>query len=224
MTATEEEFAQTLASYENAAIRTGQWNGTDAVEFSNDGAAWAPVWTKTDAFEFPAFARARVHRVGVEHADWQYVSWAESIPAVDDWRALWERKPMKLFGAYAQRSAIRHAFRDVIGDRRDPDEVDPAAPLTAPVPAPERDWDADLENASTVEQLTEVWAAARTARARTAPREVVFERRLAQLEQVESDAWGEPGTPAPRPTRPVLRDHLPASSSATKRRKKRGRR
>lgn len=229
MTATEEEFAQTLASYEAAAIKTGQWNGTDAVEFSNDGATWAPVWVKTDEHAFPSFARARVHRAGVEHADWQYVSWAESIPAVEDWRALWERKPMKLFGAYAQRSAIRHAFREVIGDRRDADEIDPAAPTAAPeTAAPGRDWDGEIEAATSSEQLTLIWAEARDQRKRTGPREVIYERKLAELEAAEADAWGEPGTqataPETRTLRPSARDYLPAKSSATKRQKKRGRR
>lgn len=235
MTATEEEFAQTLASYEAAAIKTGQWNGTDAVEFSNDGATWAPVWVKTDEHAFPVFARARVHRAGVEHADWQYVSWDESIPAVDDWRALWERKPMKLFGAYAQRSAIRHAFRDVIGDRRDPDEIDPAAPTTGPATPVARDWDAEYRAAGSIDVLTAVRAAVRAVRQNTDPLEELFAERKKEL---ETSPWGEPGTPASEEARtstgalrqtesertPGLpRDYL-KPSSPKKRNRKRGRR
>ena len=227
MTATVEEFQQTLASYEDAAIATGEWDGADAVEFSADGQTWSPVWIATlDQYArdipFPKFARARVHRRGVLHADWRYLSWEESVPAAEDWRTLWERKPMKLFGAYALRDAIRHAFRDVIGDRRDADELDPAGPITSPAAeAPARDWDKEIAEAASSEALTAIWAEARTERARTGAREVAYEARLAELEAAEADAWGEPATPAPRPQ---LRDHLPASSSATKRKKKRGRR
>lgn len=223
MTATVEEFQQTLASYEEAAIKTGEWNGADAVEFSNDGLAWAPVWAATEEHPHPVFARARVHRRGVEHTDWRYMTWDESVPAAEDWRALWERKPMKLFGAYALRDAIRHAFREVIGDRRDADEIDPASPTaTTAVEIPARDWDAAIATAATTDELTAVWAEARTARARTGAREVAYAAKLAELEQAEADAWGEPATRTP--ARPALRDHLPASSPATKRKKKRGRR
>jgi hypothetical protein len=212
----EEDVAKTIAEYETIAIGTGAAAEFDAPEFTADGTTWSQVWLSQDP---PVAARATARRDGA--ASTVVVLWNDALPAEDSWRDLWLRRPMPLFGAYVRRDAIRHAFRDAIGDRREPGDHGGKTPEA---PAPERDWDADLENASTVEQLTEVWAAARTARARTAPREVVFERRLAQLEQVESDAWGEPGTPAQRPARPAPRDHLPASSSATKRRKKRSRR
>jgi hypothetical protein len=212
---TEEEVAKTLAEYERIAQETGEWNGREATEFSNDGATFSPVWLKTDAQAHPLVARSTVHRKGVAVPTTSYVLWDEAVPADAAWSALWLIRPTTLFGAFTARTAIRSAFRAAIGTRREPDDHPTGAPAA---PVADRDFDADLANASTSDDLTTVWAEARVARARTAAREVVYEQRLAELQAAEADAWGEPATPAP--ARPVPRDRMPAKSTATKRSRK----
>lgn len=220
MSATIEEFAHTVAAYEAAAINTGQWDGIDAPEFSADGANWAPVWLGDGT---PAFARVTVYRKDVRVPYTAIIAWSESLPAVDEWRALWERKPMTLFGAAAKRDAIRHAFRDVIGDRRDEDERDPAAPAVgAQPPAPaDRDWDAEIAAAETEDALTSLWGEMRGARARTGAREKAYHDRLAALAAAEPDAWAPATKPGRQPS-----DYRPAANRAERRTqaRKKGRR
>lgn len=118
-----EAVQQTLAEYERLAIGTGEWNGTDAPEFSNDGEHWSTAWMRVEhEDEHPVFARATVYRKGVKRPIVVVIRWEEALPAVDDWRALWLRKPVALFGAFALRAALRRAFRDAIGDQHGPDE------------------------------------------------------------------------------------------------------
>jgi len=200
-----EEFAHTVAAYEAAAIATGQWDGIDAPEFSADGINWAPVWLGEGV---PAFARVTVYRKDVRVPYTAVIAWAEAIPADESWRALWERKPMTLFGASAKRDAIRHAFRDVIGDRRDADE-DVAPPTAAPA---DRDWDAELAAAADLDTLEGIWRDARGARARTGAREVSYK---ARRDELAAAAW-EP-TPAGKPERPYALDHLPPANRAARR-------
>lgn len=191
MSATIEDFATTLAEYEALAISTGEWDGIETPEFSDDGITWSTVWKGEDP---PAFARATVHRKGVKIPSTAVIAWAESLPAVDDWRALWERKPMTLFGASAKRAAIRHGFREVIGDRRDPDEIDPNGPTIGATPAPtdRTDWDTQLAEAPDVDALDLVWKDMRADRARTAARELTYHARRTEF---VAAAW-EPAEPA----------------------------
>ncbi len=186
MTATIDEVAKTLGEFEALAQGTGQWDGADPVEFSADGVTWLPVWVATDDRPFPTFARATVHRKGVAAPTVMIVAWAESVPADDEWRALWERKPMKLFGSFALRSAIRHAFRDVVGDLRGPDE-DTTGPT---VDQPARDWRAEYLAAETLAQLDDIRYAVREARQNTDPLNALYRERKAEL---AARAW-EPVT------------------------------
>jgi len=126
-----EAVQQTLAEYERLAIGTGEWNGTDAPEFSDDGVTWTTAWGPIEPVsaellpEFirhPVFARATVYRKGVKRPVVVVIRWDEALPAVDPWRALWLRKPVALFGAFALRAALRRGFRDAIGDHHAPDE------------------------------------------------------------------------------------------------------
>jgi hypothetical protein len=204
MTATIDEVAKTLGEFEALAQKTGEWDGADAVEFSADGITWLPVWVKTDEHEFPPFARATVRRKGVAAPTVMIVAWCESVPAADDWRALWERKPMKLFGSFALRSAIRHAFRDVVGDLRGPDENDTDGPtIGAPrMDAAPRNWGDEIDAAETVEQLDALWAAAKTARARTGGMEMAYKIRRDHLIEAEWEPAPGPSVDAQGPATP----------------------
>ena len=222
MTATIDEVAKTLGEFEALAQKTGEWDGADPVEFSADGVHWLPVWVPVGDDTYPPFARATVHRKGVAAPTVMIVAWAESLPAVDDWRELWERKPMKLFGSFALRSAIRHAFRDVVGDLAGPDEDRTGPTAGAPARAEdEPDWDGMLANAPLVEELDEVWAQMRTARARTGAREKAYRERRAALAAAEWEPGPaiavEPSTIDDAPTRPATLDHLPPSNRAERR-------
>lgn len=142
MTTAVEQVQQTLAEYERLAIESGATVRIDPPEFSDDGEVWRPLWLAADP---PSAARVTVYRNDVPTTVYQ--SWEESVPAVDEWRELWMLKPMKLFGAYTARAALRRAFRDVIGDRREPDEVQrvPDDRPAAGWDLPARDWIAEVK-------------------------------------------------------------------------------
>jgi len=188
MTENIDDVAQTLAEYERLAISSGAKVQIDPPEFMAGppvgdpfvGTGYLPFWSGDVP---PTVARATVHRDGVPTT--VYVSWDESLPAEDSWRALWERKPMKLFGAYVLRAALRRAFRDVIGDRREPDEKPaPGEPSAEPVEVgwdAGLDWDEALHAAPNIVELDKVWAKMRHARARTGAREVAYKARHAEL-------------------------------------------
>ncbi|ABR10445.1 hypothetical protein MPMin1_gp15 [Microbacterium phage Min1] len=220
MTPNIDDVAQTLAEYERLAIATGDKVQIDPPEFSEDGAAWSPFWI---ADAHPAMARVTVHRNGI--ATTVYVSWAESFPADDSWRALWLEKPMKLFGAYVVRAALRRAFRDAIGDRREPDEAPAALPVIA------RDWDAEVAAATTEDAVNALHRAMKDARAVTPDREAALRARLAE---VSVSAWQVapitasvpvPAAVVSTPSRSAPRDYLPPSGNrAARRARKKGRR
>ena len=168
-----EDVAKTLAEYEALAIGTGDRVQLDPPEFTDGVSVWAFLWLATDP---PKGARVTVHRNDVPTT--VYVSWDESLPADDEWRALWLRKPMKLFGAYTLRTAIRRAFREVVGDRREPDEEtgDPWAALPEP-----RDWPLEMGVAADEAEVLALHAEAKRARAVTPPLELAFRARLAEV-------------------------------------------
>lgn len=166
-----DDVAQTLAEYERLAISTGATVQIMPTEFSTDGMTWVPFWIESEP---PVLARATVLRDGIETVRVQV--WAESLPAEDSWRNLWMQKPTKLFGAYADRAALRRAFRDAIGDRREPDEQTPP-----PETASARDWEDEIEKAETPAQVTELHAEMKTARAVTVVLERALRTRLTEL-------------------------------------------
>lgn len=176
--ATTNEVQQTLAEYERAAISTGEWDGTE-VDFSHDGVTWVAYLAPSEEHPHPPLARATVHRKGVKVPTVVVVPWDEAVPADSDWAGLWDAKPHLLFGAFAARSALRRAFRDVIGDRREPDETQALSVSTSGV-APLRDWEAELMACTTVDQVNALWADIRAARAMTVPLEFACrEKRIA---------------------------------------------
>ena len=187
-----EVVEHTLAEYERIAIGTGAWNGAEAPEFSNDGVIWSDAWLPTEAFPYPLLARATAYRHGVDRPTVVVVRWDESVPAIDGWRELWLRKPTALFGAFARRAAIRSAFRDVLGDRREPDEVDPPAP-PAPRPAANSEsWVSRIKAATTPEEVVALHADARRAREVTVFIERTIRLRLKELASAEAE--GSPST------------------------------
>lgn len=211
-----DDVAQTLAEYERLAIGTGAAVQIDPPEFSADGTTWAPFWMGEAP---PVAARVTVHRNGIPTT--VYVSWAESLPAEESWRALWIAKPMKLFGAYTIRAGLRRAFRDAIGDRREPDET------TAAPAAPARDWAAEIDTAGDVDAVHALHAEMKRARAVTPDLELQLRNRLAAA------AWAPAEEPAPRTATGALRpsavkpgrpaDYL-APNRAARRAKPKGRR
>lgn len=214
-TVTVEAVQQTLAEYERLAIGTGEWNGTEAPEFSNglkvasplsivpDGLDWTEAWQPTEEHPTPVYARATVWRKGVKKPAIVYVRWDEAVPAIEEWRELWLRKPVALFGAFTLRAAYRRAFRDVIGDRHEPDEaVGPV--LTAPDEAAARDWFAELAAATTVEQVSELHKAAKRARIVTVQLDTEFRRRFRDLGAGHLTP-PEPARQRPIPTPPTVR-------------------
>ena len=168
---TSDDVAETLAEYERLAISTGARVAFDAPEFSGDGDTWSQVWLAETP---PAAARVTVYRDGA--ATTVVRLWRDSLPTEESWRALWLERPMVLFGAFVRRDAIRRAFRDQIGDRREPDEI-------APAPArPERDWGAELAATKTVAEVDALARAARDVpRVMTPAFESEFRRRRAGI-------------------------------------------
>jgi hypothetical protein len=200
-----DDVAQTLAEYERLAIGSGATVQILPTLFSSDFETWRPVW---DGDTPPTYAHARVLRDGVLTE--RYVVWAESLPAEDSWRALWLAKPTKLFGAYADRSVLRRAFRDAIGDRREPDEqtVTPAVPVS-------RDWDVEIAKAQTTDAVNALHAEMKSNRAMTVQREIALRE---QLQKATADAWTPTDTaPDEKPARPATRDYLPPANRAARR-------
>lgn len=212
-----DDVATTVAEYENLAISTGARVRIDPPEFS-DGLSVTPFTPFWLVDENPKVARVTVYRDDVPTT--VYVSWAESLPAEDSWRALWQAKPMKLFGAYVVRAALRRAFRDAIGDRREPDEQ-----TTTPAPAAERDWDAEIRGAQTPDAVNALHAEMKQHRAMTVIREIALRE---QLQKTTDAAWqpapveertatGALRTAERRPGAP--RDYLPPAGNRAARRK-----
>ncbi|WEK60535.1 MAG: hypothetical protein P0Y60_14640 [Candidatus Microbacterium colombiense] len=222
---TEEAVQQTLQGYLTIATKTGQLRGVN-VEFTADGITWHPAIFNLADGEHPLAARARVYRDGWVEPTEPIELWDEVVPADEGWRALWFARPHVLFGAHVQRSALRKTFADILGDRREPDDLDALPAPSAPIAAPEQtaavDWFARVEAAETIADLKAVRGAAREATSVTLPLKKRIDERLIEL---GGDSWQ-----APEPTAPARRepqDYRPAENRAARRksaRKKGGRR
>lgn len=211
---TDEDVAKTLADYERIAQATGEWNGREATEYTNDGVNWSTVWSETPEHPHPLAARSRVHRKGVLFPAEEVVMWDEALPSDEAWRAIWDARKRVLFGAFTARRALKAAFREALRDRREPDDL-PDARDAEPRPEP-RDWDLEIATAETVDELKGVWSDARTARARTGSREVAYNARHAEL---TASAWEPPAmsframtTPAAPTPHPPTVELRPATS------------
>ena len=209
-----DDIAQTLAEYERLAITSGATVQIDPPEFSTDADHWLPIVGELT----PRWARATVHRDGVPTT--VYASWDESLPVetaqADDgrlWRDIWEQKPMQRFGSFIVRAALRRAFREVIGDRVEPDEDAPK--VAAAEAAKPRDWEAEIDTAPDVDAVHALHTEMKRARAVTPQLEAQLRNRL------QAAAWA-PAEESPKPGRP--QDHLPPANRAARRAKSKGRR
>lgn len=119
----------TLHEAETLVESTGQHRGT-TVEFSDDGLTWVDAWVPADDNDHPSHARATVTRKyddGDKIATVVVVRWDEFVPGLDDERRTnWDKMPTTLLGKVAKVSAYRGGFRDVIGNRYEPAELDQA--------------------------------------------------------------------------------------------------
>ncbi|WP_058633242.1 hypothetical protein, partial [Microbacterium oxydans] len=176
---------KTIGEVEHIVHASGFWDGTGPVEFSDDGETWTEAWAPTFEVDLggepvrvliahPEFARVEVYRKEVRIPTKVTIRWAEQYPAAsEEWSGKWDRSPMRHLGRTVRMVAFRQTFRDLLGDIRIEEEIDErdlpataAAPASVAAPAV-RDWDAEIAAAETVEQIDQVEADARAARAFT---------------------------------------------------------
>lgn len=167
---------KTIGEVEHIVHASGMWDGTESVEFSNDGATWSETWAPTEEHPHPQFARVTVHRKDVKIPTRKTIRWDEQYPeASDEWAAKWMRSPMRHFGRTVRMVAMRETFRDLLGNVVIEDESDdrapwssaPSAPPTPTVPDAPRDWAAEFAAAATLDALDALGMAARRERAFT---------------------------------------------------------
>lgn len=227
-TLTAEAVQQTQQAYLTAATQTGELRGT-AVEFTLDGKDWAPVIFDLADGAHPIAARATVYREGWVVPTVVTVLWEEAVPADDAWAGLWLARPHVLFGAFALRAALRRAFADVLGDRREPDDLPSGVPERT-TPETAVDWYARIGAVATEAELNTVRAEARAARVIDLDMKKALDERRAEL---TADAWAPEAETsaapydkakgsalAERAARPAPQDHLPGNRAARRARKK----
>jgi len=255
MSTTELIEKKTIGEVEHIVHASGEWDGTGPVEFSDDGVTWVQAWAPTIEkapdgptvrveIAHPEFARVEVYRKGVRVPTTVTIRWSEQYPAAsEEWSGKWDRSPMRHLGRTVRMVAFRQTFRDLLGDIRieeEVDERDPSAgspPPASDAPAAERDWDAEIAAAETVEQIDQVEADARAARAFTPNTAGTARHRAlrARRKAIVESAWALDHTTAPTPEpepeqesveRPAPRDYLPPQNRADRRaaRYKKGRR
>lgn len=183
---TEIAEVKTIGDVERIVHGSGFWDGTEPVEFSDDGVVWSEAWAPKVETEparaivehasftissgpmtrviqaHPEFARVTVHRKDVRIGTRVTIRWDEQRPREnEEWAAKWDAAPTRHFGRTARMVAFRQTFRDILGDVSIEDE-ERATPAT---PAPvERDWRAEFEAATDVDALDAIVKEARAAR------------------------------------------------------------
>ncbi|AZS46646.1 hypothetical protein [Microbacterium oxydans] len=254
MSTTELIEKKTIGEVEHIVHASGLWDGTGPVEFSDDGETWIEAWAPTLELDLsgepvrvliahPEFARVEVYRKEVRVPTKVTIRWAEQYPAAsEEWSGKWDRSPMRHLGRTVRMVAFRQTFRDLLGDIRIEEEVDERdLPAGSPTPEPdapvERDWDAEIAAAETVDQIDQVEADARAARAFTPNAAGTARHRAlrARRKAIVESAWALDHTTAPTPEpepeqesveRPAPRDYLPPQNRADRRaaRRRKGRR
>lgn len=232
---------KTIGEVEHIIHASGQWDGTEPVEFSNDGEHFAETWMPTEENPHPQFARVTVHRKDVKIPTRKTIRWDEQYPAAsEEWAGKWDRSPMRHFGRTVRMVAFRETFRDMLGDIVIEDEADdrvtpadapPAAPATMP-----RNWSKEIAEAQSPELLDAIEREGRAVRIFTPDAEgTALHRQLrARRREIETEwkdagsAWDLPAEPAAdaAPARPAPKDHLPPANRAARRKaaRKKGRR
>ena len=232
---------KTIGEVERIVHASGLWNGTTAVEFSDDGDTWREAWAPTTidgndgepmriVRDHPEFARVTVHRKDVAVPTTVTIRWDEQRPREnDEWAEKWDGAPTRHFGRTVRMVAFRQTFRDILGDIQLPDEERGTAPTSEPAA---RDWAAEIAAATTIEAIETLDTEARKARIFTpdAAGTALHRQIRAKRKALAEDAWSpkSPTTAAtPAPARPAPQDHLPAAGNRAARRsasRKKGRR
>lgn len=238
---------KTIGEVEHIVHASGQWDGTEPVEFSNDGEHFAETWMPTEENPHPQFARVTVHRKDVKIPTRKTIRWDEQYPAAsEEWAGKWDRSPMRHFGRTVRMVAFRETFRDMLGDIVIEDEADdrvtPAdAAHDAPATMP-RNWAKEIAEAQSPELLDAIEREGRAERIFTPDAKgTALHRQLRARRREIEDAWKgvenawaiadevpacvEPAAEASA-ERPRPQDHLPPANRAARRKaaRKKGRR
>lgn len=157
----------TIGEVERRVHGSGMWDGTGPVEFSNNGMSWTEAWRPDEDNTHPSFARVTVYRKDVRIPTTVTIRWDEQRPREnEEWAAKWDAAPTRHFGRTARMVAFRQTFRDILGDVSIEDEERTTAPAPEPE-APARNWAAEIEAATTVDELDTIDKAARAVKAFT---------------------------------------------------------
>lgn len=168
---TEVAEVKTIGDVERIVHGSGMWDGTGPVEFSNDGDRWVEAWAPTEEHPHPVFARVEVHRKDVTIPKRKTIRWDDYVPRGDGersifWLAQWTASPSRHFDRITRMVNYREMFRDIIGDIIiDGEDVDHEPAPAAE--APGRDWAAEINAATTLDELDAVNVAARAVKAFT---------------------------------------------------------
>lgn len=212
-TPTPEGVQNTLREYLRVAATSGELRGT-RVEFSGDGVEWVDVWLGSEP---PVAARATVYRDGWVIPTVVTAVWADSLPADDTWRELWQRKWNVLFGAFVLRASLARTFPELLGDRREPDDLPTGEPTLPDAPRPpaaepatdaaeptvERvPWLQRVADARTEQEVEAIREEARGQRAIDPELHMAMKARLRDLaaQQAKTFSVDEPAKPAPKPS------------------------
>jgi hypothetical protein len=228
---------KTIGEVEHIVHASGVWDGTEPVEFSDDGQNFAETWMPSEEHLHPQFARVTVHRKDVKIPTRKTIRWDEQYPAAsEEWSGKWDRSPMRHFGRTVRMVAFRETFRDLLGDIRIEEEIDerdlPAA-SAEPAQNAEHDWSAAFAATTTVEEHDALVTEARQAKVFKPTKEGTDLDRAQKAHRRElaaavEAAWKPEPEPAahPEPGRPATRDYLPPQNRADRRAaaRKRGRR
>lgn len=158
------------------AERSGQYEGQTTPEFTADGITWTQVWLSKD---FPAAARVGVYRRGFREPLYAVALWDAYVQTTYNGSVteMWKKMGPLMLAKCAEMLALRKAFPQDLSGLYSAEEMDQAsAPAeaaskpqeAAQAPAPEvrqpsRDWLADANAATTVDELGAVWAGAQAA-------------------------------------------------------------
>lgn len=199
---TEISEVKTIGEVERIVHKSEMWDGTTAVEFSDDGYEWTEAWSPTVedgsgliARDHPEFARVTVYRKEVRIPTTVTIRWDEQRPREnEEWAAKWDAAPTRHFGRTARMVAFRQTFRDILGDIQLEDEE---RGKTEAVVDSERDWVREFALARTAAEVMDVHAAAMAVRAykpeQSSRLDVARRNRIRQLQDPERTFAGYAG-------------------------------